>query len=56
MRLTEEQAKEFEIKVRPLIRFLNDNCHPHTHIIVDTQHAELSEGVCSFVTNDYIKD
>lgn len=56
MKLTEEQRKEFEKVTRPVIAFLNDNCYPHTHIVIDTSRAELSEGVCAFVTTDYIKD
>lgn len=56
MIFNEEQRKEFEEKVRPVIEFLNENCHPHVHVVVDCTHAELSEGVCAFTTDDYIRD
>ena len=56
MNFTEEQKKEFESIVRPLIKFLNDNCHPHVSVIVDNSTAELSEGVCVFRTEEYWLD
>ena len=56
MILNEDQKKEFEKAVRPLIKWLNDNCHPHVTVVADCSHAELSEGVNSFATEDYIKD
>ncbi|MCK4821699.1 hypothetical protein KA005_38390 [bacterium] len=56
MILSEEQRKEFEKTVRPLIKWLNNNCHPHVTVIVDCSHAELTEGVNSFRTEDYWKD
>jgi len=56
MILNEEQRKEFEQVVRPLIKWLNDNYHPHVTVVADCSSAELSEGVNSFVTEDYWKD
>jgi len=56
MIFTEEQKKEFEKAAKPLIKFMNDNCHPHTTTIVNCNSAELSEGICAFITNDYIKN
>lgn len=56
MILSEEQREEFEKVARPLIKWLNDNCHPHVTVIADCSHAELSEGVNSFRTEDYWKD
>lgn len=56
MILTEDQRAEFEAVTRPLIKFLNDNCHPHVSVVVDNARAELSEGVCMFRTEDYWKD
>ena len=56
MEFTEEQKEEFERIVRPLIKFLNDNCHPHVVVVVDNCHAELSEGVCVFRTEEYWTD
>ena len=56
MILNEEQRKSYEVAVRPLIKWLNDNCHPHVTVVADCSHAELSEGVNSFRTEDYWKD
>lgn len=54
--LTEAQKNEFEEVTRPVIKWLNDNCHPHHNVIVSPTHAELSEGVCAVSTHDYVKD
>jgi len=56
MKTNEQKRKEFEELSRPLIKWLNDNMHPHATIIIDTTHAELVEGVCAFTTEDYLKD
>ncbi len=58
MVLSEKQRKEFEEAVRPLIEWLNvpENAHPHCHVYVDSMRGELSEGVNSFVTDEYIRD
>lgn len=51
-----KQFKELEKLSRPLIEFLNNNFHPHTKIIIETDSAELVEGICAFKTTAYIKD
>ena len=56
MILNKKQQKEFEKVVRPLIKWLNDNCHPHVVVVTNCTRAELSEGVNSFRTEDYWKD
>jgi len=56
MILTKKQLKEFEEKARPLIKWLNENCHPHVVAIITTAHVELDEGVCSIPIHDYIQD
>jgi stringent starvation protein B len=57
MIVTQEQQKEFEQVVRPIIKWLNENCHPHVSVRVDCSSAELSEGICSTgQILDYIKD
>jgi len=47
---------EFEDLTKPLIEWLNNNSNPHAHILIDNRSAELSEGVCSVVTDEYLKD
>jgi hypothetical protein len=54
--ITDEQRKEFDAVAKPLIKWLNDNCHPHCSIIITTTHAELVEGVNVLYTEEYIKD
>lgn len=46
----------FEAVCRPLIKWLTDNCHPHTTAIVTSVGAELVEGVRAFATDDYLRD
>lgn len=51
-----EKQEEFEIAARPLVKWLNDNCHPHVTVIVENDGAQLFEGLCSFRTQDYVPD
>jgi len=55
MTFTKEQQAEFEQIARKMIAFINENCHPHVTVVISTTHAELSEGVCAFYTEDYVK-
>ena len=54
--MTKEQRDQFEAVTRPVIEFLNNNCHPHVTVVIDPTSAELSQGVCAFTTMDYVKD
>ena len=54
--MNEEQRKQFEALARPMMQWLNENCHTHTHVIIDNTSAELSEGVLAFKTTEYVKD
>lgn len=56
MILDMEKTKEFEEVARPVIKWLNENCHPHVTVVIGTSHAELSEGVCAINTMDYVPD
>lgn len=56
MILKKEQTDEMLEAAKPLIKWLNDNCHPHTKIIVEADSAELVEGVASVKTDEYILD
>lgn len=57
MIFTKEQIDEFEELTRPVIKFLNENCHPHVSVIVTPTTAELMEGVChTGEIMDYVKD
>lgn len=56
MVMTKEQIKEFEIICKPVIKFINDNFHPHITVIISCDSAELLEGSCAIRTDEYIKD
>jgi len=56
MIFTEEQRKQFETAARPMLEFLNNNCHPHVTVEIDCTTAAIYEGVCAFITEDYLKD
>jgi len=56
MILTDEQQKYFETAARPLIEWLNKNCHPHVTAIIEPGRAQLTEGVYSVPVTDYIPD
>ena len=40
-------SKNEELKkaAEPLVKYLRENYHPHTTVIVDSMHAEVLEGV-----------
>ena len=56
MILNEEKRNEFDEAVKPLMKFLNDNCHPHVTAVVNCTKAELSEGICTLVTDEFVRD
>lgn len=56
MILTKEKISEFEVAAKPLMKWLADNCHPHTSAIVESDRAELVEGIAMIKCDDFIKD
>lgn len=52
-----EKSIEFEKVARPLIKWLNENYHPHVTAIITPTSAELLEGIIGLPSiTDYIKD
>lgn len=52
-----EVIKQDFIKVvEPVIKWLNENCHPHNYIMIDSTTAELLEGQLAHKTEDFLKD
>lgn len=49
--MTDQKHKEFEELALPLMKWLNDNYHPHVTVIVTSASAELMEGVTSVVSS-----
>jgi hypothetical protein len=50
------QQTSFEAAARPLVEWLNENCHPHVTAIITPDRAELVEGLYSVPITEYIKD
>jgi len=54
--ITKKQMDELLEASKPLIKWLNNNCHPHCSVIVDCSTAELVEGLAMVKTEEFIKD
>ena len=54
--MNEQQRKEFSDLSDKLIKWLNDNGHPHMTIIVTPTNAELVEGIASHHTEEHLRD
>lgn len=54
--MKELTQEEFKTLCKPLIKYLNDNHHPHTHIVIDSTRAELSEWIICIHTEEFLKD
>jgi hypothetical protein len=54
---TEKQRKEFEELARPMLKWLCENCNPHSTVIITPTTAELLGGEMSVgIIMDYVKD
>jgi hypothetical protein len=49
--MTEEQKKSFEDASKHLIKWMNENIHPHAVVIVNHDSAEILEGLHYFDLN-----
>ncbi len=56
MKYTEAQRSEFEAIAWQMIKWLNDNCHPHHTVVIDSTSAELLEGSIAVSTTAYLHD
>lgn len=52
----ERKRDEFEDLAKPLIKFLNNNYHPHASIIITPDSAEILSGEMAFQTDEFIRD
>ena len=52
----ENQHKKFEEIIKPVIKYMAENHHPHTTLIIDATHAELLEGIMVISTEEYLID
>ena len=46
----------FENACKPLMRYLCENHHPHTKVIIDGNSSLMFEGIQCFNTNDFVID
>lgn len=56
MNLTTEQRNEMLESAKPLIKWLNDNTHPHCFIVVDQTRVELVESQAVGTTSEFLHD
>lgn len=49
------KQEQFETLAKPLIKFLNDEYHPHVTIIITPGSAEILEGALGFTTEEFFK-
>jgi len=54
--LSADKVYEFGEASRPLMKWLAENCHPHTTVLVDSVRSQLVEGVCSHRTEEFLVD
>lgn len=54
--MTDEKFKAFRDAAEPLVKYLNENHHPHVTVIVTPTRAELVEGIMSVPIEEHIKD
>ena len=56
MTITDEQRAELLEASKPLIKWINENGHPHIKAIVDCTTVEIVEGVATNKTEEFLKD
>ncbi len=55
MTITEAQRAEMLAAAKPLIKWLNENCHPHCEATVDQNTVVLTEGVATHCTDEFLR-
>lgn len=55
MTLTQEQQQQMLEAAKPLIKWLNENCHPHCAAHVDQNTIELTEGIATNRTDEFLR-
>lgn len=56
MTLTKEQQQTMLDAAKPLIQWMNENCHPHCTAHVDCTTVELVEGIATNRTKEFLRD
>lgn len=55
MILTKEQQAAMLEAAKPLIQWMNENCHPHCTALVDTTDVELTEGIARQRATEFVR-
>lgn len=50
------ESEKFKSSVEAVMKYLAENHHPHTKVIIDSDSAELVEGLATHRTDELIKD
>lgn len=53
---SKKYKKEFENIVKPVMKWLSENHHPHTYVVIESSTAELCEGKQVFYSNEFLID
>ncbi len=51
-----KKSKAFEDAVKPLMKWMAENCHTHTITVVESNKAQLFEGIEVVETNEFLID
>lgn len=51
-----EKYQSLDWHAEPIIKWINDNCNPHSVLVIDGISAVLYSGEHSFLTEKFIKD
>ncbi len=56
MTITKQQQEQMLEAAKPLIKWMNENCHPHCAANVDHNTVELTEGIAMQRTDEFLRD
>lgn len=56
MILSNEQSKQMLEAAKPLIKWMNENCHLHCAATVDQNTVVLTEGITVMRTDEYLRN
>jgi len=54
MILSIQQINELDKLADPLVKWINDNCHPNCKIIIEPGRIEVLEVICSFFNEKHL--
>jgi hypothetical protein len=54
--LSQEAQQEFLEATEKVIKWLNDHCHPHVTVVIDSTRAEACEGFICHRTEKFLRD